>query len=102
MGNWDNITEEELEKFIRDNKEKFDTYSIEKYHENHFLIKLHDRFKKIVSIVPYLVRVAIATVIIFIVSFWIWNGYIRKDRHEITLKHKIQNVWHLKEKLPKK
>lgn len=48
------------------------------------------------------IRVSIATVIIFIVSFWIWNGYIRKDRHEITLKHKIQNVWHLKEKLPKK
>lgn len=92
MGYWDNITEEELENFIKGNREKFDSYSIEQYHERNFLRKLHYRFRKIVSIVPHLIRVSIATVIIFIISIWAWNTYIRKDRHEVTLKQKIYNI----------
>jgi len=91
---WDNLDEENIEKFIRENKEKFDSYTLDQYHEDNFLRKLAYRFKKIISIVPYLIRVAIATVIIFIVSFWAWNSYIRKDRHEITLKQKIELVWY--------
>ena len=91
---WDNMTEEELEKFIRDNRDKFDSYTLEEYHENSFLRKLAHRFRKIISIVPYLIRVAVATVIIFIISIWAWNSYIRKDRHEVTLKQKIELVWY--------
>jgi hypothetical protein len=90
---WDNMTEEELEKFIRDNREKFDSYTLDQYHEDHFLMKLAHRFKKFISIVPYLIRVSIATVIIFIVSIWAWDSYIRKDRHEITLKQKVEVIW---------
>ena len=30
---------------------------------------------------------------IFIVSICIWNQYIRKDRHEVTLKQKIENIF---------
>lgn len=92
MNNWDNITEDELEKFIVDNKDKFDRYSPKPGVEDRFFRKLVERFKGIVSIVPHLVRVAIATVIIFIVSIWAWNSYIRKDRHEVTLKQKIYNI----------
>jgi hypothetical protein len=94
MSRWDNISEDELEKFIIENKDKFDRYSPKKGSEDRFLVKLIDRFKKIISIVPHLVRVSIATVIIFIVSIWAWNSYIRKDRHEVTLKQKIELVWY--------
>ena len=61
-------------------------------HEKHFVVKLANRFKVIISIVPYLIRVAIVTVIIFALSIWGWNNYIRKDRNEVTLKQKIENV----------
>ena len=50
------------------------------------------------SILPYLIRVAIVTVIIFVASIIIWNNYIRKDRHEVTLKEKIVNVFTTKER----
>lgn len=93
MTNW---TEEEIEKFIRENKDRFELANIEKYHENRFLVKLSKRFKKFISIVPYLVKVAIVTIIVFVVSIWTWNSYIRKDRHEITLIQKIENIIHLK------
>jgi len=92
MGSWDNITEDELEKFIIENKDKFDRYNPKPGVEERFYVKLLNRFKKIISIVPHLVRVAIATVIIFIISIWAWNEYIRKDRHEVTLKQKIYNI----------
>ena len=92
MEKWNNITEEELEKFIIENKDKFNRYSPKPGVEERFHIKLLNRFKKIISIVPHLIRVAIATVIIFIISIWTWNTYIRKDRHEITLKQKIYNI----------
>jgi hypothetical protein len=51
--------------------------------------KLNNRIKNIISIVPYLIKVTIATVVIFTASIIIWNNYIRKDRHEITLRNKI-------------
>jgi len=86
-------TEEELEKFIRENRDRFDQYHLVGSHESKFMLKLARRFKKIISIVPYLVRVAIATIIIFAVSIWTWNEYIRKDRHEVTLKQKIENIF---------
>jgi hypothetical protein len=88
MGNWDNITEEELEKFIVKNKDKFDKYLPNLEMEERFRIKLLNRFKKIISIVPHLICVLIVTVIISAASIWTWNSYIRKDRYEITLKEK--------------
>lgn len=81
-----------IEDFIRENKEKFDENFINEHHEEKFLIKLVNRFKKIINIVPYLLRVLVVTIIIFILSIWVWNSYIRKDRHEVTLKEKINNV----------
>ncbi len=91
MGHWDNITEDQLEKFILENKDKF-RYSPKPGTEERFHIKLLNRFKKIISIVPHLIRVAVATAIIFIISVWAWNEYIRKDRREVTLKQKIYNI----------
>ena len=87
MTNNDNI-----EKFIRENRDKF---GVDQPHDNHmekFLTKLNNKILHIISIVPYLIRVAIVTVLIFTASLLIWNNYIRKDRHEITLRNKITSV----------
>jgi len=89
-------TEQNIETFINENKDKFSRCDPSIYHNDHFLLKLTLRFKKFISIVPYLIRVLIVTIFIFSTSIYIWNNYIRKDRHEITLKQKIENIIHLK------
>jgi hypothetical protein len=86
------LTEENIEEFIKENKEKFDKYSPTLEHEQHFLVKLINKFKKFISIVPYLIKVFIVTLAVFTLSIWAWNSWIRKDRHEITLKQKIENI----------
>jgi hypothetical protein len=83
------LNEENIESFIRENKAKFSVYRPPEGHLEIFLFKLNYRIRHIISIVPYLIRVAVATVIIFASSIIVWNNYIRKDRHEITLKNKI-------------
>ena len=92
----DKLTEDNIEQFICDNRERFDTYDPSTYHNNKFLVKLYNKFKKIISIVPYLIRVFIVTIIIFVISIWAWNSWIRKDRYEITLKQKIEQIIHFK------
>jgi len=81
-----------IEKFIREHRSEFDKYYDNNLHEKKFLFKLSQRFKKIINIVPYLIRVFIVTIIIFVASIWTWNEFIRKDRHEVTLKQKIENL----------
>jgi hypothetical protein len=81
-----------IEKFIRENMDKFDVDHPNDSHMEKFLNKLNNKIKHIISIVPYLIRVAVVTVIIFTASILIWNNYIRKDRHEISLKNKITSV----------
>jgi len=87
-----NLNEDNIEKFIRENRDKFAVYFPPVSHKEKFLFKLKYGIKRIVSIVPHLIRVAIATVIIFTASILIWNNYIRKDRNEVTLKNKISLV----------
>lgn len=84
--------EQNIETFIKENKDLFNKYDPSTYHQDKFLVKLYNKFKKIISIVPYLVKVFISTIIIFTLSIWAWNSWIRKDRHEISLKEKIENV----------
>jgi hypothetical protein len=86
------FTENNIEKFIRDNKDKFGIYSPKDSHMDTFLSKLNSRIKNIISIAPYLVRVAVATVLIFSASIIVWNNYIRRDRHQISLGNKISLV----------
>src|SRR4030043_274158 len=84
MKNWE---EEELEKFIRDNKDKFDIYQPEPNHHQHFLNRLINKFKDVINIVPYLVKVGIATILIFILSFLLWRTYICPPLSRISLKY---------------
>ncbi len=87
------IDENGLEDFIRENKDKFNGCCPNDNHEETFFLKLQSRIKEYISILPYLVRVAIATVIIFIASIIVWNNFIRKDRHEVTLKQKVTLIF---------
>ena len=86
------LNEDSIENFIRKNKDKFGVYHPPDNHLEKFLFKLNYRIREMISIVPYLIRVAVATVIIFIASIMIWNNFIRKDRHQITLTNKISLV----------
>jgi hypothetical protein len=84
MENWD---DEELEKFIRDNKDKFDIYRPGPDHYKHFLGKLVSKFREVINIVPYLVKVGITTLLIFILSFFIWRIYICPPLTHISFKY---------------
>ena len=86
------LNEDTIEDFIRENKSKFEVYHPQKNHRDRFFFKLNYRIKHIINIVPYLIRVAVVTAIIFISSIVIWNNFIRKDRNEITLGQKITQV----------
>jgi hypothetical protein len=83
------LNEKNIEDFIRKNKDKFGDYQLPDKHLERFMYKLSNRIRNIISIVPYLIKVTIVTVIIFAASIIIWNNYIRKDRNEITLGNKI-------------
>lgn len=84
MKNWE---EEELEKFIRENKEKFDVYQPTPNHNQQFLNRLINKFKEVINIVPYLVKVGIATILIFILSFLVWRTYICPPLSSISFKY---------------
>lgn len=86
------LNEDTIENFIRENRDKFGVYHPPDSHLEKFFFKLNYRIRHLISIVPYLIRVAVATVLIFAASIMIWNNYIRKDRHEIKLGNKITLV----------
>jgi hypothetical protein len=90
------INSDSIEKFIRENRDKFGTYPPPEKHWDRFLLKLNLRLRHIISIVPYLMRVAVFTVIIFTGSVIIWNSFIRKDRNEIKLRDKIEGIIRMK------
>jgi hypothetical protein len=81
-----------IERFIRENRDKFGVDHPPDNHMEKFLFRLNCRFRDIINIVPYLIRAAIFTILIFIGSIMIWNNYMRKDRHEITLGNKISLI----------
>ncbi|HEX2969982.1 MAG TPA: hypothetical protein VHO46_12855 [Bacteroidales bacterium] len=84
--------EDFIEDFIRENKDKFTVYDLPRNHKRRFLLRLNLRIRHYISIVPYLAKVAIITIIIFIASAVIWNNYIRWDRDYVPLKYKIYGL----------
>jgi len=81
-----------IEKFIRENKDKFSDYGPQDNHLEKFFYRLNNKIRQITSIVPHLIKVAVATTFIFAASIFIWDSFIRKDKHEISLKDKISHV----------
>ena len=81
------FTPEELEDFIRNNKDKFEVYPPKENHFDIFLLRLQERLHKIyISIIPHLIKLAISTVVVFTISLFVWNGWIRPDRDQMPLK----------------
>lgn len=86
------LNEDNIESFIRENKDKFSVYRPPESHLENFLFKLNYRIRHIINIVPYLIRVAAATILIFVASLLVWNNYIRRDRQLVSLKEKVTIV----------
>ncbi|HEX2976637.1 MAG TPA: hypothetical protein VHO68_11935 [Bacteroidales bacterium] len=80
-----------LEKIIAENREKF-LVDPDNNHMDRFMVKLSIRIRHFISIVPYLVKVGIVTLLIFVFSFLVWNNFIRKDPHYIILRYKTINL----------
>ena len=88
------FTDKELEDFIRKNKDKFEVYPPKENHSEIFLVRLQERLHKIyISIVPHLIKVAITTVIVFVISLFVWNGWIRSDRDQKSLGSVSWKYW---------
>lgn len=80
-------TDEKLEQFIRENKDALiDGCGPTVYHEENFLLKLSKRFKKFISIVPYLVKVLIVTIIIFVSSIFVWYKFMKHPIVDTVIK----------------
>jgi hypothetical protein len=84
MKNWD---EGELEKFIRENKDKFNKYPPHQDHAQHFLRKLTRKFKEVIDIMPYLAKAGIVTLLIFIISFFLWKAYLCPPLTRVSIKY---------------
>jgi len=83
------LNQDNIEKFIRKNRDKFGDQIPPENHMEKFFSRLNARIRHYINIVPYLIKVAVATILIFLVSVAVWNNFIRKDRNAISLRDKI-------------
>jgi len=79
MKDW---TEDKLEKFIKENKDEFNMFTPKETHEEKFFTKLQSRVREFIDLTPYIVKVTIITVVLFIGSYLIWNNFIRADKNK--------------------
>lgn len=71
-----------IEELIRNNRDLFETAEPIDGHLERFNWKLEKRLHSITnkrSIVPYLLRAAVVTLLITLSSLWTWDNFIRKD-----------------------
>jgi len=88
MKNW---TDEELEKFIKENKDALvDGCRPIVGHEIKFMTKLQLKVKHYVDITPYLVKVAIVTIIVFLCSVFAWYSFMRTDPSKSVIENIIE------------
>jgi len=76
-----------IDEIIRDNRDFFDEEPREGHLER-FNRKLESRFNKGSvrrSIVPYLLRAAVVTLLITLSSLWTWDHFINPDRNRMAL-----------------
>src|SRR5512137_235131 len=77
-----------IDDIIRSNKDFFDEAEPSTGHLERFNRKLEMRFgvKTIKrSIVPYLLKAAVVTLLVTLSSLWTWDHFIRSDRNRMTL-----------------
>jgi hypothetical protein len=77
-----------IEDIIRSNKDFFDEAEPSIGHLERFNRKLESRFGTGIikrSIVPYLLKAAVVTLLVTLSSLWTWDHFIRSDRNRMTL-----------------
>lgn len=77
-----------IEEIIRTNKDFFEEAEPSKGHLDRFTAKLEMRFKEEAprrSIVPYLLRAAVVTLLVTLSSLWTWDHFIRPGSSRMTL-----------------
>ena len=78
----------DIEEIIRKNKDSFDGAEPSEGHSERFKRKLEMRFSVTTvkrSIVPYLLRAAVVTLLVTLSSLWTWDHFIRPERNRMTL-----------------
>ena len=77
-----------IDEIIRSNRDFFEDGEPSEGHLDRFSRKLEVRFgatTAIRSIVPYLLKAAVVTLLITLSSLWTWDHFIRPDRSRMTL-----------------
>lgn len=77
-----------IEEIIRSNKDFFEEAEPSRGHLERFNRKLELRFGTVAikrSIVPYLLKAAVVTLLVTLSSLWTWDHFIRSDRNRMTL-----------------
>ncbi len=77
-----------IDELIRTNRDFFDDGEPSKGHMERFSRKLEARFQPARpsrSIVPYLLKAAVVTLLITLSSLWTWEHFIRPDRDRMSL-----------------
>lgn len=77
-----------IEDLFRENKDFFEDAEPSKGHFERFESQLERRFQKNTpkrSIVPYLLRAAVVTLLITLSSLWTWDHFIRSGSSRMTL-----------------
>jgi hypothetical protein len=77
-----------IDEIIRSNKDFFEEAEPSKGHLERFERKLEVRFGKAIvkrSIVPYLLKAAVVTLLVTLSSLWTWDNFIRPNRNRTTL-----------------
>jgi len=77
-----------IEELIRSNRDFFEDGEPSKGHFERFQMKLERRFKTggiKRSIVPYLLKAAVVTLLVTLSSLWTWDHFIRHDRGRMSL-----------------
>jgi cell division septal protein FtsQ len=68
-----NITENQLEEFIKKNKSEFNVYRPTLNHEEKFMVKLVNRMKRVfINVAPYLIKVGVAVMVVWGISLAFW------------------------------
>jgi hypothetical protein len=77
-----------IEDIIRQNKDLFEGAEPSEGHFERFNRKLEQRFHAIAvkrSIVPYLLRAAVVTLLVTLSSLWVWDNFLRSEKTRMTL-----------------
>jgi hypothetical protein len=77
-----------IEDIIRNNKDLFEDREPSEGHFDRFSVKLEIRHQKMAarrSIVPYLLKAAVVTLLVTLSSLWTWDHFIRPGSKRMTL-----------------